>query len=258
MAFIIGGHPRSGTTMLFRLCRDHPQIGITGEFKCFRKLETRFPTYVTGLEKKWREKSFIGRLDRYPPWPYRVRSGWFLARFWLLMRLRIWRRPVRVADVEAVLRTLTGKAVVGDKYPRYVFWLKRLSSFPDLKRIMIARDGRDVVSSFLRKVRTRWRNLPVARSENTARRIAERWVEAEENIERYRNSLFVVRYEEFVRDPIPALRGMAEYLGVDPAGFRRTDIRSDSVGNFRSGLTPDEMRDVMEIAGATLDRLGYL
>ncbi len=258
MAFIIGGHPRSGTTMLFRLCRDHPQIGITGEFKCFRKLGTQFPVYITGLEKKWREKSFIYRMDRGAPWPFRARSGAFLAGYWILMRFRVLRRPVQVADVEAVLRTLLRKPVVGDKYPRYVFQLDRLGAFPDLKRIMIHRDGRDVVSSFLKKIRSTWKELPVAKTENTARRIAQRWVESEENIDRNRGSLFVIRYEELVRNPAPILDGMAEYLGVNPAGFRMTDIHGHSIGKFRDGLTADELRDVLDVAGATLSRLEYL
>jgi hypothetical protein len=258
MAFIIGGHPRSGTTMLYKLCWDHPQIGITGEFKCFRKLRTQLPVYLQAVERKWREKSFLQRIGRKTPLMLRARGGMFLAGFSMFISLRVRRRPVQVSDVEAVLRILFRKPVVGDKYPRYVFWQDRFSKFPDLKRIMIYRDGRDVVSSFMEKIRTAWKDMPIAKTENTARRIAERWVEAQENIARNRSGIYVIRYEDFVRDPAPTLAGMAEYLGVDPAGFRMSDIHAHSIGKHRGGLSADELRDVLNVAGSTLEQLGYI
>jgi hypothetical protein len=258
MPFMIGGHPRSGTTMLFNLCWDHPQIGITGEFKCFRKLKSLVPVYLQAVEHKWREKSFLQRIGRKTPLMLRARGGMFLAGFSMFISLRVRRRAVQVNDVEAALQLLFGKKVVGDKYPRYVFWQDRFSTFPDLKRIMIYRDGRDVVSSFLQRIRTNWKNLPIAETENNARRVAERWVEAQESIDRNRDSLFVIRYEEFVRDPAPILAGMAGYLGVDPAGFRTSAIYTRSIGKYCRELTTEELRDVMDVAGTTLERLGYI
>lgn len=258
MAFIIGGHPRSGTTMLFRLLHHHPEIGITGEFKCFSRLDNRFPAYFPGLERKWYRRGFIRRTGRNAPWKYRLQSGVFLWRYCLLLALRVGYRPITAKDVEAVLHQMFHKPVVGDKYPRYVFRLDKLSAIPDLKRVMIYRDGRDVVSSFLYKIRTAWKDLRVAQTENTATRIAERWVESVENIERYRESLLVIRYEEFVRNPSPTILSLGDYLGVEPAGFSFKRVHDNSIGKFRSGLTSEELRDVMAVAGDTLDRLGYL
>ncbi len=209
------------------------------------------------MEKKWYVRGFIRRIGRRAPWSVRFASGQFLAAYSLLLALRVGIRPVQAADVEAILQRLFGKTVVGDKYPRYVFRLGKLSAVPDLRRVMIYRDGRDVVSSFLYKVRTSWKNLRVANRENTARRIAERWVESIENTERYRESLFVIRYEELVRDPAPILASMASYLGVEPSGFRLGRIHDHSIGKYKSGLTAEEQNDVQEIAGATLARLGY-
>jgi hypothetical protein len=257
MAFIIGGHPRSGTTMLFRLCRDHPQIGITGEFRCFRRLDTRIPVYLRGLHWKWYNRPFLGRMGRRAPLEDRLRSGVFMLQYLLLLALRSGIRPVSAADVEWILRRLFRRPVVGDKYPRYVFQLDRLCKIPDLRRIMIYRDGRDVVSSFLYKIRTTWKNLPVARTENTARIIAGRWEESMAAIERNREKLLVIRYEEMVSNPAPFLAAMSEYLGVDPEGFRPGKIHDQSIGKYRTGLTASELEDVIETAGGTLSRLGY-
>lgn len=167
-------------------------------------------------------------------------------------------RPVGAKDVEEVMRGLFHRPVVGDKYPRYVFDLDKLSGLPDLRRVMIYRDGRDVVSSFLRKVRTSWTHLQRAQREDTPSKIAKQWVESMEAIERHRDALLVIRYEDFVHDPAPILASLATYLGVDTAGFHAEKIHDRSIGKFLTGLTSDEIRDVLAVAGGTLTRLGYL
>lgn len=254
MAFIIGGHPRSGTTLLFQLCRDHPQIGITGEFHCFSRIGERMPRYAEGLRWKWYERPLLRNISRHAPWKTRLRSGAFLFRYLLFLSLRTGVRPVSLADVEAVLEHLLRKSVVGDKYPRYVFRLDMLCALPDLKRVMIYRDGRDVVSSYLKKD---WAESKGLRELKTARQTAERWVESVEATERYRGELFVIRYEDFVRDPAPILGSLAAYLGVEPDGFRADRIHDRSIGKFQTGLTPEELHDVTAVAGETLARLGY-
>jgi LPS sulfotransferase NodH len=255
MAFIIGGHPRSGTTLLFQLFRDHPQIGITGEFHCFSRIGERMPSYAAGLRWKWYERPLLRNISRHAPWKTRLRSGTFLFRYLLFLSLRTGVRAVDLADVEAVLQHTLRKSVVGDKYPRYVFRLDMLCALPDLKRVMIYRDGRDVVSSYLKKDRAESKGL---RELKTARQTAERWVESVEATERHRSELFVIRYEDFVRDPAPILGSLAGYLGVDPAGFRTEKIHDRSIGKHEAGLTTEELRDILAIAGGTLTRLGYL
>jgi hypothetical protein len=121
--------------------------------------------------------------------------------------------------------------------------------------VMLYRDGRDVVSSFLKKDRAE--RLP-SQPPQTARETAARWVESVDAIRRHAERLFVVRYEDFVSDPDPVLKSLAAYLGVDPAGFRSGRVHERSVGKHRTGLTPEELRDVMEVGGGTLRQLGYL
>ena len=66
-----------------------------------------------------------------------------------------------------------------------------------------------------------------------------------------------VRYEDLVADAPAVLTRVAEVLGVDPGGFAVDSPHRNSVGRYRSRLAREELRDVEQIAGPTLARLGY-
>jgi hypothetical protein len=76
-------------------------------------------------------------------------------------------------------------------------------------------------------------------------------------MERHADLLFIIRYEELVRDPQSSLAGLAEWLHVDSAGFDVDSVKASSIGKYRKGLTPEELDDVMRVAGPTLERLNY-
>jgi hypothetical protein len=257
MAFIIGGHQRSGTTMLFYLCRRHRDLGLTGEFRCFDRLDVPFAQHVQGLQTRWYRKSFLWRIGRRQPWIFKAGGGIFLTLYLSKLRATVGDRKVCARDVEETLRWIFRKPLVGDKYPRYVFKLDTLSAVPDLKRIIIYRDARDVVSSFLYMLRTKWKDFPMAKKNPTAATIAAKWVEAIGQMERNRDSLLTIRYEEFVRNPAAGIVPLAEYLGIDPEGFRIQLVHDRSIGKSEQGLTPQERSAVLEVAGKTLARLGY-
>lgn len=97
MALIIGGHPRSGTTMLERLCNSHPALRITREFHSFMRLEVTYRRYVRRLRKTWYRGSIVPRTVPHP----RVRSLVFLVRY--LIELRGCRSAlIGAREVEAV------------------------------------------------------------------------------------------------------------------------------------------------------------
>ncbi len=257
MAFIIGGHPRSGTTLLFRLCRDHPQIGITGEFKCFQGLDSPLLEYWRWVQTDWRHFSFFWRIGFKAPWIFKVGSGIFLAQYrWHLQRIAPER--VSVSDVERTLQRVLHKKVVGDKYPGYVFALPALVRQPLLKRIIIYRDARDVSSSFMNMVRTKWKGRNWTKEFRTPRDVALQWVRAVETMENTKEHLLAIRYEDLVREPRPALRKMADYLGVDPEGFNTRRVHTESVGKHANFLSEEEIRGVLEVAGPAMERWGYL
>ena len=241
---LIGGHVRSGTTLVRGLCNAHPDIAITHEFMFFSALE----------------RSYSGRgcflLHRY--WK-RVRHTRYAAGARLLLMTRyLWRlrmhhdrHGVRAPAVEATLRDLFPcKRIVGDKTPFYVFQLATLTRIPRLSLLIVLRDARDVVSSTLERVRNSWgrdwQNF------KTPEALAHRWVRSVEEMEYYRKRVHVIRYEELVREPERQLQGLAAWLDVDPRGFQVNMVHGSSVGKYQTGLTRDEIDRVMQIAGPAM------
>jgi hypothetical protein len=76
-------------------------------------------------------------------------------------------------------------------------------------------------------------------------------------MERCRDQLLVIRYEDFVTDPAPALDRLGAWLGVDPGGFDCSRVHGNSLGTHPLRLSPREIADVAETAGSTMERYGY-
>ena len=164
--------------------------------------------------------------------------------------------------VEAALREIFPRAgIVGDKMPDYVHQLDMLAPTSGLASVVIYRDCRDVTSSHLKLARTSWRNQRWIQNQDTAEKVATRWVAAIETMEKQRDGIHIIRYEDLVREPSRELAILAEWLGVNPAGFPIRNIRSvrdDGIGKHREGLSEQELEAVMDIAGPAMARLGYV
>ena len=256
---IIAGVPRSGTTMLRRLCNNHPQMRVTNEFSNFAFLGDSLPVYAARAGKRILEINGASRIIG----KYGTRRTNYLgnvqavtAHLLRLARMGVGRITLS-AIVEEARKSDPDALVVGDKMPQYIFIMDRLVSVPGLRRIVIYRDCRDVTSSFLQMVRTKWRHRIWVRELDTAEKIALRWVRGIEIMERYSQDLFTIRYEDLVREPESRLQRLAEWLGVDPSGFKAKWVSDSAVGKYRQGLTARELDDVMRVAGTTLERLRY-
>lgn len=265
---LIGGRPRSGTTLLRNLCNAHPDISLTHEFGTFLGLNEPHRVYQRRILRQWRAQPILGcrtfgalpSKPRLRRWATSTRAHLFTIRY--LRRIRRYGPgPVDLSAVEATLRAfLPRTAIVGDKMPAYMDRLDILAPASGLARVMIYRDCRDVTSSHLKLARTTWRDMPWIRNQDTAEKVATRWVAALETMERHRDRIHVVRYEDLVREPRRELSTLAEWLGVDPAAFPErsfASIRDTGIGKHRNGLTPEELEAVMRIAGPTMARLGY-
>jgi hypothetical protein len=246
---IIGGHQRSGTTILRGMCNRHPKVALTLEFANFRDLGRGYFGYRARLEHRWQTVQKENPRD------------WQDVTFSKVYRRRLRYYLGRRIDADAIgsimQRLFPHATVVGDKYPDYVFMLDDLAHDDQLKRIIIYRDCRDVVSSALAKARTDWKPYAFAKKFDTAEKVARRWVTAIELMERHKDRVFVIRYEDFVATPLQTAQRLGEYLGVEPSGFPTEDVRADSVGKHNEGLSRGELETVLAVAGPVLQRLGY-
>jgi hypothetical protein len=256
---VIAGMPRSGTTLLRRLCNCHPEMRVTNEFSNFAFIGDPLPIYAVRAVRRVLEINGSSRIIG----KYGTRKANYLGNFCTvtthlsrLARMRVGRVTLS-AIVEEAHRAAPGVLVVGDKMPFYIFMMQRLTRLPGLKRVVIYRDCRDVTSSFLQMARTRWRHRLWIRKWNTAERIALRWVRSIEIMEHHARDLFAIRYEDLVEKPEAEMERLAGWLGVDPQGFDTKSVSGSAVGKYRQGLTPRELDDVLRVAGPTLHRLTY-
>ncbi|HET6363084.1 MAG TPA: sulfotransferase [Gemmatimonadota bacterium] len=266
---LIGGRPRSGTTLLRDLCDAHPYMTLTHEFGTFAALNEPYHVYRRRILGRWRAQPILkcrtfrplSTMSRPRRWAISTRGHAFAIRY--LGKIRRYRSgPIDLSAIDATLREVFPRAgILGDKTPEYVHLLDKLAPTSGLSSVMIYRDCRDVTSSHLKMARTSWRNHRWIRDQDTAEKVARLWVDALETMERHRDRIHIIRYEDLVREPRRELTRLAEWLGVDPAGFPEASIRSvrdNGIGKHRNGLSEQEMEAVMNIAGPTMARLGYV
>lgn len=266
---LIGGRPRSGTTLLRDLCNAHPDITLTHEFGTFLALNEPYHVYRKRILRHWRTQPIMGcrtfrplpSMSRFRRWATSTRGHAFTFRYLTKIR-RYGPGRIDLTAVAATLReVLPRSAIVGDKMPAYLDRLDELAPTSGLASIMIYRDCRDVTSSHLKLARTSWRNLRWVRDQDTAGKVAKLWVDALETMERHRNRVHIIRYEDLVREPSRELGVLAEWLGVDPTRFPERSIRNvrdNHIGKYEDGLSEQELEAVMNIAGPTMARLGYV
>jgi hypothetical protein len=207
---------------------------------------------------------------------YRVRNKWafdlsysskqskslynfiFTTRY-LLRMYEHYREPITVQIIEAALKhSFPESSIVGDKWPGYMFLMDKFVQADDLYCLVIYRDCRDVTSSFLKQARTTWRPQAWVSNLNTAEKVARRWVDVIGLMERHADQLHIVRYEDLIDNPKAVFASIGDWLGVAPTGFPTHEIKRSSIGKYKSGLTNEELAVVMEIAGPTMARLGYV
>lgn len=74
-------------------------------------------------------------------------------------------------------------------------------------------------------------------------------------------AVLTIRYEDFVRAPLPCLERIADFIGVEPADEWQSELDSISVANIGKGsqnLVPKQMALILPIIDGTLKKLGYL
>ncbi|MBN1305131.1 MAG: sulfotransferase [Anaerolineales bacterium] len=225
--FFIFGHARSGTTLLARLVRLHPDVHCNWQAHFF----TRQPFLRSLVETTAAEE-------------------------WLTRRSNRWNRGGDLSPV--VLRAVAdfilerdavreGASIVGDKSPSSLIHGQAMCDlariYPDAKLIYIVRDGRDVIiserfrsfveeSKFLTAVdkriiadlRKEQASFADGRrsifTETFIRRTAQGWVENLTESEKEGKRLFgenyyQLRYEDLLETPFEEMKKFWQFLGVD-------------------------------------------
>lgn len=254
---VMGGAPRSGTTLLRRIFDQHPGICAGAETKLF---------VPAAFNLEWLSDAYAIPLDELRAMRDRAASQTdFIDAF-----------ARRVLDA-------CGKPRWAEKTPmniRNLDWITR--HFPKASIVHILRDGRDVVCSMREHPDWRWKDgawekALVPRSLET---YAQRWVDDTAAGMRWRGDgrYVEVRYEDLVGSPRPELERISAAID-EPAeaawlervsrpadgskaieGSRPDDkgaISATSIGRWRDELVGRDREVVERICGPRLRELGY-
>ena len=291
--FFILGHARSGTTLLARLLRLHPEVHCNWQAHFF----TREPFL----------KSLVDSPEA-AEWLTRKSNRWNQGRDLSALVLR--------ASADFILErdaAREGKRIVGDKSPSSLIHgqaVRDMSAvYPDASLIYIVRDGRDVLISerfrnfvedskfltnadkrIIEALKTDQKPFIDGRrsifTDEFIRRAAAGWVanlqETDETARRlYGARYFSMRYEDLLAAPFGEMSKLWNFLGVSVAPELETALqdelssnpdeewqarRNDSIasflpkgkaGNWRAMFTQHDQQIFKQVAGAMLIRWGY-
>ena len=245
--FFIFGHARSGTTLLMRLVRLHPEVHCNYQAHFF----TRKPLLKSLVDSPEIEEWLTRKSNRW-------NQGGDLSPIVLRAAADI------IMEREAARE---GKRIVGDKSPSSTIHGQAVRDmhavYPDAKLVYIARDGRDVLiserfrnfveeSKFLnaedKRIVADLQADPASftdgrRSiftETIVRRVAKGWVanlkETEDEGRRlFRKNYFGLRYEDLLRDPFKEMTRLWKFLGV-----KKVDASLEKKIKAEMASNPDE------------------
>ena len=267
---VIGGHPRSGTTLLARLLNLHPAISVTFEFRPFLGLNRDLSSHWQVLRKDFARRRIV-EIKRLPLWrmgqgrglPRRAVLGALdrleSARFLYKYRAMIREAPMVTTEVirTAYLAHFGRKHLVGDKVPEYIFSLDSLVSEPGLEWVLIYRDPRDVAASASKMFERGWGGGTLGHRLSTPEGVAATWAEAARLMLKHANRCHLVRYEGLVSNTLAELGLLGRSLGVDPGAFRTGMVQADRVGKGRKELSEQTIETIERVAAPEMRALGY-
>jgi hypothetical protein len=245
--FFIFGHARSGTTLLMRLARLHPEVHCNYQAHFF----TRRPLLKSLVDSPEAEEWFKRKSNRWnqgrdlSPLVLRAAADFIMER-------------------EAAKE---GKIIVGDKSPSSTIHGQAVRDmhavYPDAKLVYIVRDGRDVLiserfrnlveeSKFLKQEDNRIiQELRKDQSQFTngtrsiftdafIERVAKGWVRNLQQMEdegkrSYGENYFSLRYEDLLAHPFDEMTKLWNFLGV-----KKTDTSLETSIKTEMTSNPDE------------------
>ena len=272
-AFVVGCK-KSGTTWMQALLEVHPQVCSRGEAGFAPLLATPMFEQLNAYNKQQR----AGEINTYSG-----ADALTLARFAINTLQRKWIDMLPESERAQV-------RVIADKSPEHALSLDVLNAiYPKMKAIHIIRDGRDcLVSGWHYNIRGNakaFRSQFVSMESYASYFAQQQWVPSVTRARQWGaghpDQYLELRYEALLASPDEQARRIFDFLGVDATGpviervIERTSFRSLSGGrdqgetnnqsHFRKGvsgswreeLDPASVRVFEQIAGDTLDALGY-
>ncbi len=247
---VIGGSPRSGTTLLRSILGRHGMVFSGPETTVF-------------LHRISSPAELGDRLGIPAP---------VIKEFQIASRSQM---EFIERCASAVLKR-AGKPVWAEKTPhnvlRFGFIRRR---FPHARLVHVVRDGRDVVCSLRRQPFSKVEHA-APDSAAAARYCALQWRRSVRAGRRFRNdpAYHEVRYEDLVRDPEPVLRALLNFLGIawddrllapgppdgkpDPFEPRASEeIFAGSIERWRQDLSDQDRDSIRPLIGPLLTELGY-
>jgi hypothetical protein len=271
------GSARSGTTLLRRILRAHPELAITNE----THFVARFYEKRKGLTAEgFVTPAMLDALLNYPRFPrFRIARE-------QLQRLMPVEEPVHYSTLISGFYDLfgenEGKRLVGDKtgsYARHIPTLHEL--WPSSRFVHLIRDGRDVALSVLS-----WKEAPgasrsAAWSEDPISTTALWW---SRNVQLAREAgadltprlYYELRYESLVNRPKQECEAMCAFLGLPYDGamlrFHEGRTRTDpglsskrawlpitpGLRDWSSQMPREDLERFEAVAGDILEELGYV
>ena len=197
MILLVTGHLRSGTTLLMELCNSHPDICLTQEFGNFEWLDVSWSSHAGYLASRLRVKGRRPLRPGLAPGPRSTLSNLaftlsYLSYLKASSNFRL--KPVTTQMVEqALYKLFPDISIVGDKYPNYMFSLDKYLLRDKVSVLVIYRDCRDVTASTLKMVRGDWKRRRFIKKIDSAEKIAQRWTEAIESMQRHADRIHAIQ-----------------------------------------------------------------
>lgn len=246
------GVARSGTSYTHALLNAHPEIRLSYEGRLVRE----GPWLYRRHRRLHEREDFFALLDELCACEEEPQNAWMVD----VMRThrdQLYRRhseqPSCARLLESVYMLPDPVRCWGNKILRVEACPQLLELWPDARVLILVRDPRAVYASQLRFFRTRIRYSALYWN------LHSRWTrEHAADPARY----LVVRYEDFVREPLPVLRGILERVGLwQPASAARMlethPARADGVEGWRRVLTGDQVRTIEGYCAEEMERWGY-
>ncbi len=290
--FFIFGHARSGTTLLARLIRVHPDVHCNWQAHFF----TRLPLLSGVLADK-----------KFETWLARPSNRWNRGRDLSSVALRAMSDYILERDA-----IREGKTVVGDKSPNVILSGQAVREmyrlYPDASLIFIVRDGRDTLvshrfqnfidgSQFLGKADLKIRDAFISDSDpfmsgtksiftpQALKSMAKSWADNVAQTDQlghqlYGERYFSLRYEDLLARPYDMLSKVWSFLGVNPETLEprvneemaqnpdakwqnekapelAATLEKGKSGSWKQLFTENDKRIFKEIAGSLLLSWGY-